>query len=335
MLGAGVIGCGAIAERVYLPAFKENPQTKLIAVCDINEKRAKEIAERFNAEAYYTDFRDLLKREDIDLVAVLTPNYLHCQQTVAAAEEGKHVIVEKPMATSLEECDQMIRACEKANVKLMVGFNRRFNPIYQEIKKLIDEQAIGNIFQIRVHTMLPWTYEWWRPVSDWFKDEKKLGGGCLIDGGAHDIDMLRWFGGDVESVFAMMGTLVVKDFGGEDNALLLLRFKQNILGEMDISWSCRSVNFWMEILGDRGNIYLRNTLPQVSIEDEKGIYYVPQRIDTTAMMAYQKKKVHHFIECVLKDKEPVVTGKDGKAALQITLAAYESAKTGRIVHIST
>jgi predicted dehydrogenase len=311
------------------------PEAKLVAVCDINEERAKAMAKKYDAEAWYTDYIKLLKRDDIDAVSICTPNFLHCEQTVAAAKHGKHVLVEKPMAVTIEECDKMIEACEKANVKLMVGANPRFDPQNQQIKEIFDKGTIGKILQIKYHAAYGGPFVFWPAVSDWFFDKVKVGGGCIQDFGTHIIDLFRWLTRDVSSVFAIGGTLQ-KNIEAEDNAVLLLTFKHGGIGEIDISWAYDGWNMSSEIIGSEGAIFVREPPSPVSIytynpnlELPEGMMQPRSVLNVKQMMASQKAKIQHFIVSVAEDKKPLVNGRDGKAALEVVIAAYESMKTGK------
>jgi len=336
----GVIGAGAVADITHLPAYHEMPEAELIAVCDIDEERAKLMAKKYDAEAWYTDYLQLLQRADIDAVSICTPNYLHCDQTVAAAQHGKHVLVEKPMATTLEECDKMIDACKKANVKLMVGANPRFDPQNQQIKDILAENIIGRVLQIRYHAGTSGPYVTWPAVSDWFFDESKVGGGVLIDLGAHFIDLLRWLVGEVSTVCAIAGTLS-KNIQGEDNVILLLTFKNGALGELDMSWTYDQRYYLAEIHGTEGGIFVGIPFAPITVHTKKEIPRLlkgsihPQRPKALEeVVAPTRKKVENFLKSIIEDREPLITGRDGKAVMQVILAAYESIRTGRRIFLS-
>src|SRR5829696_5680419 len=148
--GIGVIGCGMIANSAHLPAIRHlSDRLKLVAVADVREEQAARAAREFGAAAYYTDYRELLARPDITIVDICTPEFLHREQVIAAAEAGKHILCEKPMADSIESADAMIAAAERAGVKFMVGHSRRFTRRYREVRAAIDSGAIGAVRLVR------------------------------------------------------------------------------------------------------------------------------------------------------------------------------------------
>lgn len=342
-IGVGVIGAGAIAEIVHLPAYRDLAEAKLIAVCDTNAERAKTMAHKFGVENWLTDYKELLERDDIKAVSICTPNFLHHDHATAAAAAGKHILLEKPMAPSLKECDKIISACTKAKVKLMIGVNSRFEPVNERVKKLLDEEVLGKVFQIRYHAAYAGPYEFWPAVSDWFFDTSKVGGGCLMDAGVHFIDLLRWFLGDVSSVCAIGGN-IVRGIDGEDNALVLLTFKAGALGELDVSWTyslqAKKYDLRAEILGTEGGIFISPSSSPVTVYSETKIpqsFAGPVNLDfpssTGEIMSFQRKKIEHFIESILQDRKPIVSGEDGRAVIEIVLASYESMRTGKRVQL--
>ena len=145
-LGIGVIGCGGAAQVGHLPWYARNPHVRLVAVADVDEKKARYIAEKYHVKDYYADYEKLLQRDDVDAVSICTPVAYHCEQAVRAFEYGKHVLLEKPMARDIYECDLIIRASEKASRILMVGFMKRFNPAFEFIKSVLDRGVIGKPF---------------------------------------------------------------------------------------------------------------------------------------------------------------------------------------------
>lgn len=334
-LKVGVIGSGAISELVHLPAYRGDPRVDLVGVCDINEGRAKRIAKQFDVKTYFTDYSELLEQEEIDAVSICTPNHLHREQAIAAAGAGKHILLEKPMAMNIKECDEILRVCKKADVKLMIGANVKFDPLNQKVKNIIDEGIIGKIFHITSHLAFGGPYEAWPSVSEWFFDEDKVGGGCLIDLGSHTFDFFRWIAGDVSSVCAIGGSIRGKG-KGEDNVMVLLTFKNNALGEFDASWTYKGVLQSTEILGSEGGIFIGQPPSSVSIYTEKkipdtlrGTIQLQTPITAAEILAFTKKKIVNFVDAIVEDEDPMVTGEDGRAAVEIVQAGYESMRTGK------
>lgn len=338
-LGVGVIGCGAIAEIVHLPVYKEMPQTDLKAVCDTDKDRAEEIADKFDAESWYTNYKDLLERDDIDAVSICTPNSFHREHSVAAANAGKHILLEKPMAPTLEDCDKIIEASQRAGVKLMIGVNSRFLSSARRVKKLLENDTIGKISQVRYHGGHSGPYSTWVAVSDWFKKKSEVGGGVLIDIGAHYLDLMRWFVGDISEVSAIGGNLSGK-FEGEDNAIVILTFKNGVMGELDTSWTYNDWYETAEIHGAEGTIFIRDASGPIVVysdrkipENLRGPVSLRESVPIEEQMKPTRVKVEHFVESILQDKQPMVTGEDGRAVVEAILAAYRSMETGEKVSL--
>jgi len=350
-IGIGVIGCGTVAEAVHLPSLKEIPEAEIIAVVDIDGRRAKEVSEKFGAE-YYTDYHMLLKRRDIDAVVVALPNRLHVEPAVAAAEAGKHILLQKPMATNLKDCDRMLEAARSAGIKLIPIFMWRFRADVELAKKLIDEGLIGEVFTLRGQFGHTGAY------NMWFYDAEKSGGGALIDLGVHHVDILRWFAGDVRSVMAMTAIhkrrrklpsgLELDDMSVEDDAACLLRFKNDALGILVSSWTQKAGFQGFEVYGNQGTIILDARVGELKLYSDKvipermriralpfGIDISGPRLSFTMQQLYTAlptpaiKAHRHFIECLLGDKTPIANGKDARAAVEIVEAGYESARTGK------
>ena len=247
-VGLGLIGAGRIA-KIHSSSIAEISNAKLVAVADLALDRAKEIAEDHKADVY-KDYKELLKRKDIDAVIIAVPTYIHQAVTVDAAEAGKHVYCEKPIALTLREADEMIKATRKAGVKIMIGEQVRF--IFSKVKKLLNEGVLGDINIIR-SCLLAW------PPSDWMCDPKK-GGGMIIDTSVHNADLIRWLtGSEVERVYAESKAFMIdkcKDMKTEDNAIYLLKMKNGVIGEVYSSWTGKGTGgFSLEIFGTKGMMY--------------------------------------------------------------------------------
>jgi predicted dehydrogenase len=188
-----VIGCGLVAQRSHLPAYQASDEADLVAVSSGRSETARTAAEQFGARKVHATWQKAVADPEVEAVDICTPNALHAPIAIAAARAGKHVLVEKPMALSLDEADAMIAAAREAGVTLMVAHNLRFAPIYEQVKRIVAEGAIGMPLAARGVFMHAGPDEFWGATSDWFWQAETAGGGALIDMGIHMIDLLRWF----------------------------------------------------------------------------------------------------------------------------------------------
>ena len=234
-IGVGVIGCGAIAYKGHLPWYWENPNAELIAVCDANEQAARKAADRWQAKHCYTDYQDLLRLNEIDAISICAPVWTHYEIVIAAAKAGKHILCEKPMARSSQEANEMRHAAQESNVQLMIGFVKRFNPSFLEIKEIIDKGLIGRVYHIDVHWNLffpPGTRE-----SQTFSEDKRIGGGVILDNCSHYIDFSRWvLGSEVDTVYAETSNVIPGRIY-EDQATLIMRFKNQATSLLDMGFN--------------------------------------------------------------------------------------------------
>jgi len=330
-IGIGFIGAGGIA-NTYGDQLIHIPNTKLVAVASRTEKHAIEFAQRFGIKHWYTDYIDLLEQDDVDAVIVCTPPYLHAENSIAAAEAGKHIICDKPLATNLSDADRMISSAKKVGVKLMYGETERFNPIWIRCKELLDQGALGKPILIRTYRcMSMYNYPPWKT---WLRDPEKEGGGAVMES-CHDLYIVRWFMGEVKRVYVEMGTFACEQ-SAEDSCLVLLRFKNDAIGSVTHSW-CKKSGYEskVDILGTEGDLSVNgaNDYPISLVSTRE----VAQNVELPLGWTYPRhvfmEEFLHFIDCILQDREPLVTGEDGKAILQIVAAAYESAKTEKAIEI--
>jgi UDP-N-acetyl-2-amino-2-deoxyglucuronate dehydrogenase len=263
----GIIGCGRIAQR-----HAEHIQNagKLIAVCDTVQEKADEMATKYNAKAY-TKIADLLKENpDIDVITICTPNGLHAEHSIMALKAGFHVLCEKPMALTVNDCGEMINAAEKANKRLFIVKQNRFNPPVAAVKKIIDEGKLGKIYSVQLNCYWNRNNEYYQ--NSW-KGTKDMDGGTLFTQFSHFIDLLYWIIGDVKEVTALTGNYHHKNIiEFEDTGVANLKFHNGAIGS--INYSVNSYDKNMEgsltIFGEKGTIkiggqYL-NELEYQSIE---------------------------------------------------------------------
>jgi predicted dehydrogenase len=298
------------------------------------------LAKAFDIPHALTDYRQLLEMPEIDLVVVGVPNDLHCQMTLDAAAAGKHVVMEKPLAMNLFQADQMIDACQRAGVKLMYAEELCFAPKYVRLKQLLDSGALGT------PTLIKQSEKHHGPHADHFWDVQRSGGGVTMDLGCHALQFFRWMldRPRMTSVYAQLGTLVHTDKTcGDDNALLIVEFEGGTIGLAEESWTkLGGMDDRAEVHGSLG-VAFADLLHGNALEvySQRGYDYAVEKAGSTlgwSFPIYQEAwnygfhgEMDHFVNCVLDDRPPLVTGEDGRVVLEAVFAAYESARTGRKV----
>jgi len=320
------------------------PDAEVVAVWSRQPKRARAFARKHRVAQVFTRLEDAVGKSGCDVVDVCVPNFLHHRAVLAAAKAGKHVIVEKPLALNLAEADEMIAACRKADVKLCYAEELCFAPKYERVRKLVNEGAVGKIFQMRQcekHS---------GPHSDWFYDINKSGGGAIMDMGCHGIAWFRWMLGGrprAVSVQAHLQTGLIHKgrTRAEENSLVIVEFESGAVGVAENSWAKHGgMDDRVEIYGTGGVVYADLFMGNSALTySEKGYGYAMEKAGSTRGWSFTvfeeafnqgyPQELKHFIECVREDKQPVVTGEDGRAVLEIMMAAYHSAGTGRKVRL--
>ncbi|HEY5691066.1 MAG TPA: Gfo/Idh/MocA family oxidoreductase [Cyclobacteriaceae bacterium] len=335
-VGVGLIGSQFISS-IHADAFKSVPEAEIWAVMSPTAGHAKAFAEKHHIPNHFTDLDEMLSMKEIDMVVIGVPNHLHCEITQKAAKAGKHIVVEKPLCMNLNEADIMIDACKQANVKLMYAEELCFTPKYVRLKALLDEGALGKpvIFkQSEKHD---------GPHADHFWDVNRSGGGVTMDMGCHAFQFFRWLNGNnpVKSVYAQMNTSVhMSRTRGDDNAIIILEFENGVVGIAEESWTkLGGMDDRAEIHGSEGVAYA-DVLQGNSIQtySKKGVEYAVEKAGNTVGWSYTMYEENwnygfpqefiHFVDCVKNDKQPIITGEDGKAVLEIIYAAYASAGSG-------
>src|SRR6185436_3789623 len=277
---------------------------------------------------------------ELDQVVRGAPNDVHCQITLDTAKAGKHIVVEKPLCLNLAEADQMIDACRKAKVKLMYAEELCFAPKYVRLKQLLDSGALGE------PTLVKQSEKHDGPHAPHFWDVDRAGGGVMMDMGCHAIEFFRWMLGRprIKSVYAQMNTQVHQQrTRGEDNAICIVEFENGVIGLAEESWTkLGGMDDRAEVHGSKG-VAFADLLHGNAIEaySAEGYDYAVEKAGSTkgwSFPIYEEawnygfpQEMAHFVDCVLNDKKPLVTGEDGKAVLEVIFAAYESAGTGRKV----
>lgn len=329
MQKVAIVGAGNMA-RVHSNAYAGMPNADLVGIMDIRAEAAEKLATAHDAQAF-TDFDQMLRELNPDVVDVCTPTPWHKEYAIKGMRAGKHVVTEKPMARTLEDCKEMITEAEKAKVKFMVAHVLRFFPEFAAAKAQIDAGAVGNPAIVRTTRGGGFPHAW----NDWYGNFE-WSGGLTLDLIIHDFDWLRWCFGDAERVFAK--GLAERKMEHLDYALVTIRFKSGVIAHVEGTWANPSgfaVKF--EVAGDKGLIdYSNKTAMPILIavketEDKRQGVAVPE--SPTAQNPYFQE-LQHFIDCVEKGEQPSITPEDGMRAVQISLGALESIRTGKPVQIT-
>jgi UDP-N-acetylglucosamine 3-dehydrogenase len=326
----GVIGLGRFGE-IHCEALSELPQGELYALCTRNESRLRELSRRFKIQHSYTNYRELLENPEIDAVSVVTMGDQHAAPAIAAFEAGKHVFVEKPMASTVADCEAILRASREAGRFCMVGHICRFNPRYAAAKREIDSGAIGRIVSLYARRNIPAAVS--RTVL------AKIG--PITGDGVHDTDLMLWFtGAKIETAYAQ--TLSVRQLRFPDIGWTTYRFDSGAIGVCENVWLLPEktpyrIDERMEIIGTEGAIYIQETPASLSVCGKDGW----QSADTTYWpMLYGmrsgalREELQYFSRCIVEDKQPaVIRPEEALEAVRACLAAEKSAELGNPVAV--
>ena len=330
---AGIVGTGAIARRAHLPAARRSGTFQVVAVADVDRARAQAVATEFGVPAAYGSLEEMLKSSrEIDAVVICTPNHLHAAQAIASLEAGKHVLVEKPMATSLDDARRMVALAKASRRVLMVGFTHRFYEFNRRARKLVSDGAIGTVLSFRVRFAHQGPYIAWPAESGWFLSRTQAGGGALIDMGIHAVDLVRWLtGSEVVEVSAMLAN---PDPEGEVDRIahVVLRLQNGALGSIEVGWSSHDGAMGYELYGSEGTLIVDYRTPIRLLTPKNGYHGLTGWFQPNVPAGDPFVDEHrHFVGCIRGGLSPEPDGIAGKAALEVILAAYEAARAGRTV----
>lgn len=347
MSGKGKVKVGIIGSRfeaeIHAESFRIMPEeAEVVAVASPTPGNAAAFAKRFDIPRVFTDYREMLREPDIEMVTIAGPNHLHAQMTIDIAEAGKHVVCEKPLCLTLEDADRMIDVCESRGVLLMYAEELFFTPKYVKAKQMADQGAFGKVYLVKQ------SEKHFGPHGDWFWDVEKSGGGVMMDMGCHGIVFCYWFLGRpaIKSVYCQMATQVHGDkTRGEDDAICIIEFENGAVGLVEDSWARRGgMQDRVEIHGEGGvtyaDLHMGNALPTYS---EYGYGYAVEKAPTTQGWTWPvfeelwnygfPQEMAHFARCVRGKELPQATGRDGRVTLEALYAAYASAGEGRKISL--
>ncbi len=311
-LGVAVIGTGFWG-RNHARVFKELEETELIAVCDINAERAKNVAKQFGVKSY-TNSGKMLKNKEIKAVSLCTWSTNLAKEALKGLKAGKHVLVEKPMAANVKQAKELLDTAEKEELHLTVGFLMRFIPGLQHIRKTVESKKIGDL----VCAMAKRVSQWPQRVGDV---------GVVKDTAIHDIDVMRYiFNEDPIAVYAKIGSMRHRKF--EDYAQIMLTYKGGKSAFIESNWLTPYKTRTLVVTGSEGIMKLDYITQELTIEDAKET--VQPRYPWQEPL---KLELKHFANCILKKEKPVITGIDGLKALQIAEAAIKSSAKGKVIKL--
>ncbi|MEH6943910.1 Gfo/Idh/MocA family protein [Bacillus sp. JJ722] len=353
----GIIGCGGIANGKHLPNLAKIKEVEMVAFCDVIEEKAVKSAEQFGEQdaKVYTDYKELLKDESIEVIHVCTPNSSHSYITVDSLESGKHVMCEKPMAKTAEEARKMLEAAERTGKKLTIGYQNRFRIDSQYLHKVCQDGDLGEVYFAKGHAIRR------RAVPTWgvFLNEEEQGGGPLIDIGTHALDLTLWLMnnykpkyvvgnvyhklGQKENAANAFGSWDPKEFTVEDSAFGFITMENGATVVLESSWALNSLDVdeaKTTLCGTEGGADMKNGL-RLNGEKNGRLYDTNVDIHTGGVAFYEGNttdpgeiEARTWIDCVINDKEPVVKPSEALVVTEILEAIYNSSKKGEPIYLN-
>jgi UDP-N-acetyl-2-amino-2-deoxyglucuronate dehydrogenase len=332
-----LVGCGRISKN-HFDALRRIDGLSLTAVCDIVPERARSAGEQ-EGVPYFTSYEELLQRADCDVVAICTPSGLHAAQGALAARAGKHVITEKPMAISLGQADDLVKACDDARVFLFVVKQNRLNPPIQLLRRAVDKGRFGRIYLANT------TVRWQRPqdyydAAPW-RGTWEFDGGAIMNQASHYVDLIQWLVGPVESVLAKTATQA-RRIEAEDSGVAILKFRSGALGviEVNVLTYPRNLEGSITILGEKGSVKIGGTAVNrvehwlFADYDDDDKLVEGANTNPPNVYGFGHEGYYRNVLAVLRgEAQPQTDGRAGRKSLELILGIYESAKTGREIPI--
>lgn len=340
----GIIGCGKIAQVRHIPEYTSNPDVCLYGLFDLNKERAAQLAEKYGCKAY-DSYEELLADPGIDAVSVCVANNAHAEISIAAMKAGKHVLCEKPMAVTLEECEEMVKTAKETGKYLMIGQNQRLAKAHRKAKQLIAEGAIGKVLTFR--TIFghggPETWSVDPGKDTWFFDKTRAAMGAMADLGIHKTDLIQYITGQkVVETKAVLTTLDKRYGNGdligvEDNAICIYTLEDGAVGTMTASWTYYAAEDNTTVIyGTKGMLRLYDD-PVYSVQlfganGEKVMYEIDQ-IQTNDNQT-KSGIIDLFVESLVENKEPEISGESVLSAMKAVFGSIESSETGKSVRVN-
>ncbi len=332
----GVIGCGGIADRRTLPGMMLADNAELVAVMDANKAAADSCKEKYNAKYAFDNIEELLAIDEIEAVYIASPVFCHKEQAMAAADSGKHILIEKPVGLTAKEAEEIAAYCDKKGVKLGVGFMMRFHAYHQKMKEIVSSGKIGEIVSARAQLTC------WYPEMEncWRQDMKLSGGGAMMDMGVHCVDLIRYITGmEVKEAAGLVGNQVF-NYSVEDAGAVIMRLENGAVAYVDANFNIpdAAAKCKIEFYGTKGSIFAQGTISQVEggeIEvlcaDSSLGYDANQDRNDVAPMEIEvefgnmyTKEITEFGKAVAGEREIPITAADAIASQKVIEAAYAS-----------
>lgn len=350
----GVIGCGA--GSFHLEGYAADPRAEIVALAGLETVRCQELATKYGVPRTYGDYRELLADADIDAVSIAVPNHLHLPMALAAFEAGKHVLIEKPLARTVAEGEQMVAAARDANLKLAIAFNRRYRSDMQTLCNHIGDGGLGRIYYVKAF----WMRRAGIPgLGSWFTIKAQAGGGPLIDLGVHVLDMALWLMGNPRVVTASAATYAElgpqgkgnwaggrftvsadKPYEVEDLATAFLRTEDGATLQLETSWAAytgASDEFGVALMGSQGGaeIHVKDYANVGTLRVFGDIGGVPSdSAPRLTPMHGHTEVIHRFLDSIVHDTPTSPSGEEGLDRVRLIEAIYRSAELGREVEIA-
>jgi len=330
-----LVGCGRVSNNHLAALTSGNLDSELVAVCDNSEEKARSMAERYNA-IYYTDYHEMMKRHpEVDVVNILTPTGFHAEHVIDLSRYGKHIVVEKPMALKVKDCEAMIKACQRNRCRLFVIKQNRFNRAVEAARRAIDEGRFGKMVMGTVRVR--WSRDQKYYQQDNWHGTWALDGGVMSQQASHHLDLLQWFMGPVETIQCQAATRLM-DIEVEDTAVAIMRFSSGALGAFEATVATRpgDLEASLSLLGEKGSVIIGGH----AVNHIRHWQFCEQRPEDEEIVKSQSQDVsnvyghghlpylRNMIEAICQDKPGLVEGLEGKKNIQILTALYESAACG-------
>ena len=333
-----IIGAGVISS-FHARSISENPEAELAAISDVIVENAQKLAEQYGIPSVYSDYHEMLQRNDIDVICICLPSGMHAEAAIAAAKAGKHILCEKPLDTTVAKMDLMIHEARSAKVKLGVIYQRRTFPAAIAARQAVQDNKLGKLVLGDAYLKYYRSQEYYDSAG-WRGTWELDGGGALMNQGVHGIDLIQWIVGDVESVFARSAALV-RNIEVEDTAVAVVKYVNGAYGVIQGTtsvWPGQETRF--EIHGEKGSIVFSDSgIKQWEFMD--GTESMPDVAGTASASSDAANisadghyiLIDDMIQAIKEDRDPMVSGEDASKAVKLILAIYESARTGQEVRL--